>query len=155
MLIETKQNVKIFPGLRYGITYRAWLRWWHMRDLQECLENIKKDKVGWRNLTWSCVQRRYWFNAAMQEVPLLSPCPPPAPPMLSKNVGGKFKYLNRKNSEFLAGNLNSRCKCKMQMQMLILMLMLMQMLQNANAKCNRLSVKPFIATALLLLYLFD
>ena len=44
-----------------------------------------------------------WFNAAMQEVPLLSPCPPapPAPPpMLSKNVGGKFKYLNRKNSEF-------------------------------------------------------
>ena len=22
------------------------------------------------------------------------------PPMLSKNVGGKFKYLNRKNSEF-------------------------------------------------------
>ena len=32
----------------------------------------------------------YWFNAAMQEVPLLSPCPAP-PPMLSKNVGGKFK----------------------------------------------------------------
>jgi hypothetical protein len=64
-----------------------------------------------------------WFNAAMQEVPLLSPCPPPAPPMLSKNVGGKFKYLNRKNSEFLAGNLHAHCKCKMQMQ-------------NANAKCK-------------------
>ena len=37
--------------------------------------------------------------------------------MLSKNFGGKFKYLNRKNSEFLAGNLNSRCKMQMQMLM--------------------------------------
>ena len=51
----------------------------------------------------------------MQEVPLLSPCPPPAP-MLSKNVGGKFKYLNRKNSEFLAGNSNANAKCKCKMQ---------------------------------------
>ena len=63
-----------------------------------------------------------------EEVPLLSPCAPapapaaPAPAMLSKNFGGKFKYLNRKNSEFLAGNSNSnananaKCKCKMQMQ---------------------------------------
>ena len=70
----------------------------------------------------------------MQEVPLLSPCPaaapppaPPAPPapMLSKNVGGKFKYLNRKNSEFLAGNSNANVKFKMQMQM-----------QNANANAK-------------------
>ena len=55
-----------------------------------------------------------------EEVPRLSPCPPaPAPPMLSKFFGGKFKYLNRKNSEFLAGNSNAKCKmlntkCKMQ-----------------------------------------
>ena len=48
-----------------------------------------------------------------EEVPLLSPCPappPPAPPppapMLSKNFGGKFKYMNQNDSEFLAGNLN-------------------------------------------------
>ena len=61
-----------------------------------------------------------------EEVPLLSPCAAaaaaPAPAMLSKNVGGKFKYLNRKNSEFLAGNLNAKCKrkkkkCTMQMPM--------------------------------------
>ena len=30
--------------------------------------------------------------------------------MLSKNVGGKFKYLNQKNSEFFAGNLNAKWK---------------------------------------------
>ena len=60
---------------------------------------------------WVGCQSNNWFNAAMQEVPLLSPCrPPPPPPMLSKNVGGKFKYLNRKNSEFLAGNSNAKCK---------------------------------------------
>ena len=47
-----------------------------------------------------------------EEVPLLSPCPT-TPPMLSKNVGGKFKYLNRKNSEFLAGNSIAKyAKCK-------------------------------------------
>jgi len=54
--------------------------------------------------------------------------------MLSKNFGGKFKYLNRKNSEFLAGNLNAKCKmekckwkkakCKMEGN------------SNANAKCK-------------------
>ena len=54
-----------------------------------------------------------------EEVSLLSPCAAAAPTMLSKNFGGKFKYLNRNNSEFLAGNLNSRCK-----------------MQNANAKCK-------------------
>ena len=70
-----------------------------------------------------------------EEVPLLSPC---ATTMLSKNVGGKFKYLNRKNSEFLvgnsnaqilAGNLNSKCK-----------------MQNANAKgkCNSSALNPSI-----------
>ena len=59
-----------------------------------------------------------------EEVPLLSPCPAT---MLSKNFGGKFKYMNQNDSEFLAGHLN----LKMQ-----------------NAKYNRLSVKPFIATAL-------
>ena len=61
-----------------------------------------------------------------EEVPLLSPCPPPAAPpaMLSKNVGGKFKYLNRKNSEFLAGNSNANAKCKMKIKM-----------QNAKCKC--------------------
>jgi len=37
---------------------------------------------------------------ANEEVPLLSPCPPAPPPMLSKNVGGKFKYLNRKNYDY-------------------------------------------------------
>merc|ERR1711994_410625 len=47
--------------------------------------------------------------------------------MLSKFFGGKFKYLNRKNSEFLAGNSNANAKCKMQMQM---------QMQNANAKCK-------------------
>ena len=32
----------------------------------------------------------------IEEVPLLSPCPAPAPSaMLSKNFGGKFIYLNR------------------------------------------------------------
>ena len=54
---------------------------------------------------------------------MLSPCPAPPPAMLSKFFGGKFKYLNRKNSEFLAGNSNANVKCKMQMQ-------------NANAKCK-------------------
>ena len=44
-----------------------------------------------------------------EEVPLLSPCATPTP-MLSKNVGGKFKYLNRKHSEYLAGNSNAKCK---------------------------------------------
>ena len=43
-------------------------------------------------------ERQYWFNAAMQEVPLLSPCTATA--MLSKIFGGKFKYLNQKNSDF-------------------------------------------------------
>ena len=50
---------------------------------------------------------------ANEEVPMLSPCPPPSPPpaaMLSKFFDGKFKYLNRKNSEFLAGNSNAKCK---------------------------------------------
>ena len=42
---------------------------------------------------------------ANEEVPRLSPCPPP--PMLSNFFGGKFKYLNRKNSEFLAGNFHA------------------------------------------------
>ena len=32
--------------------------------------------------------------------------------MLSKNVGGKFKYLNWKNSEFLAGISNEKLKMK-------------------------------------------
>ena len=49
----------------------------------------------------------------------------------------EIQNLNRKNSEFFAGNSNAKGKCKI--------------IQNANAKgkCNRLSVKPFIATALL------
>ena len=65
-------------------------------------------------------------------VPLLSPCPPPpAPAMLSKNVGGKFKYLNRKNSEFLAGNSNANAKCIMQMD---------------NAKANSPEPKIFAQT---------
>ena len=52
-----------------------------------------------------------------------APAPPPPAPMLSKNFGGKFKYLNQKNSEFLG-----------EIQM-----------QNAKYKnANRLSVKPFI-----------
>ena len=34
---------------------------------------------------------------------------------------GKFKYLNRKHSEFLVGNLNAKCKIKM---------------QNAKCKCK-------------------
>ena len=42
---------------------------------------------------------------ANEEVPRLSPCPA-TPTMLSKFFGGKFKYLNRKNSEFLVGNSN-------------------------------------------------
>merc|ERR1711994_655997 len=46
--------------------------------------------------------------------------------MLSKNVGGKFKYLNRKNSEFLAGNSNANAKCKCKMQ---------------NAKCKMQNAK--------------
>ena len=71
----------------------------------------------------------------IEEVPMLSPCPPAA--MLSKFFGGKFKYLNRKNSEFLAGNLNAelknanadaKCRCIMQMQM-------------QNAKCKMQNAK--------------
>ena len=50
-----------------------------------------------------------------EEVPLLSPGATTTT-MLSKNFGRKFKYLNRKNSEFLAGNSNANVKCKMQMQ---------------------------------------
>ena len=71
---------------------------------------------------------------ANEEVPRLSPCPPPPPPatMLSKFFGGKFKYLNRKNSEFLAGNSNTNVKCKMQMQM---------QMQNAIAKCKMQNAK--------------
>ena len=64
----------------------------------------------------------------IEEVPLLSPCPAPAPSaMLSKNFGGKFIYLN----QIFGG----KFKFKM---------------QNANAKGsgNRLSVKPFISTDL-------
>ena len=34
--------------------------------------------------------------------------PPPTTTMLSKNFGRKFKYLNRKTYEFLAGNLNAK-----------------------------------------------
>ena len=46
----------------------------------------------------------------IEEVPLLSPCPAAAAPMLSKKFGGKFKYLNRKNSEFLARHSNANAK---------------------------------------------
>ena len=67
-----------------------------------------------------------------EEAPLLSPCPPPALLCYLKMLAGNS------NARILAGNLNSKCK-----------------MQNANAKgkCNRLSVKPFIATALLYLIL--
>ena len=108
----------------------------------------------------------------MQEVPLLSPCPaPPAPPpapapMLSKNVGGKFKYLNRKISEFLAGNANAKCRWKMQMRKNsefsvgnLNSRCIMQMQSNAkrsnqlegnhHALPGRPSVKPLISTDLL------
>ena len=44
------------------------------------------------------------LKCQIEEVPLLSPCPAAA--MLSKKFGGKFKYLNWKNPEFLAGNSN-------------------------------------------------
>ena len=51
----------------------------------------------------------------IEEVPLLSVCAPPPPTptpttITSNFFGGKFKYLNRKNSEFLAGNLNAKLK---------------------------------------------
>ena len=77
------------------------------------LKRLNKPIVG---LTLKC---------QLKEVPLLSPCPTPTttttttPTITSKFFGGKFKHLNRKNSEFLAGKLNSKCKmqnakCKMQ-----------------------------------------
>ena len=47
----------------------------------------------------------------MVNTTLLSICPPPPTTTItSKFFGGKFKHLNRKISEYLVGNLKSRCK---------------------------------------------
>ena len=68
------------------------------------------DGVGEEEMGKECVLRVMIVGLTLnanEEVPMLSPCPAT---MLSKFFGGKFKYLNRKNSEFLAGNSNAKCK---------------------------------------------
>ena len=53
------------------------------------------------------------------------------------NFWREIQIYESEKFQILAGNLNSKCK-----------------MQNANGKCNRLSVKPFIATALFSLFIY-